>query len=224
MLVSTQTFEVSSLGVRRRFWGLYGRSLFIHVVRQQGDGTARETTAGTVMLLPGRGAYRGHLEPSDEVSWSLVVEFDGRVHPCTKVVSEHGQLAIAPVAKAVVGALCDGVDRAVAVEDGRACTSDVEALFAFLRSEGLPIPTIDLAAEPCIAPSLVRLQRAIDTALSQTDGRPMLVDVENGSGLSSRTLQRAMPTPARSWSDHGRRHRRSRASSASRRRTRSAAP
>jgi hypothetical protein len=247
MLVSSQTFEVGSLGVSRRFWGVYGRGLFIHVVRQRGvgidedlvptlgygrraegcvtiglelegtsvtrmNGTSRETTAGTVMLLPGRGVYRGHLEPSDDVSWSLIVEFDGRVHPCATVTPEDARLASTAAAKVAVASLCEGVERAVAAGDARACAPDVEALFAFLRAEGLPVPTVDLGAEPCVPPSLARLQRAVDGALSQTDGRPMLVDVENESGLSSRTLQRAMPAlcalwgqRAESFRDHARR-------------------
>jgi len=244
MLVSSQTFEVRSLGVSRRFWGVYARGLFVHVVHQRGlgidedlvptlgygrraegsvmigldlegtsvtrmNGTSRETTAGTVMLLPGRGVYSGHLEPSDNVSWSIVVEIDGRVHPCAKVVPEVARLASTTAAKAVVTRLCEDVERAA---DERACVPSVEALFEFLRAEGLPVPIVDLRAGPRLAPSLVRLQRAIDGALSLTDERPMVVDVENESGLSSRTLQRAMPALCGLWGqreesfrDHARR-------------------
>lgn len=235
MLVTSQRFDVASLGIRRHFRGVHAHGIWVHVVRQVGmggderlvptlgfgrttsdrlvigvdlegesamtfGGKSLVTREGSVSVLPGRGSYRARLEPSGRVSWSMIVEIDRRVHPSAPATESFGMLDGLGDARRIVSSLCDAIDRAWEDPTQRPGVHiALDALLAFMRARGLPVPAIDLRDAPEVSETLQRLARAADLALSQTGERPMIVDVEEASGIGARTLQRAMPALCALW-------------------------
>jgi hypothetical protein len=204
---------VPALGFGRRTEGCVTIGLTLRggsVIRTAA--ATKEIRAGSVVLMPGRGAYRSRVEPTEDESFTMVIEVDGREHPCARVEPELAALGTIGRARDLVISCCDAIEYAWEQGDGSAAWPAIDRLFALFRAEGLPLPAVDVSRDVPAASSLARLARAVDLALSQTRARPALVDVECAGGLSARTLQRAMPALCAIWGqrpesfrDHARR-------------------
>jgi hypothetical protein len=156
---------------------------------------SRELPAGTAVVLPGRGAYRSRVEPSDRESFSMMLEFASAA-PTPAVAT----FAARERAVAIASELCLAID--AAADDAQArprLNAAVQDLFEFFRAEGFPLPDVDPRSIPPPPPTLHRFGRAVDLALSQTGARPMLVDVERAGAATARTFQRTMPALCEAW-------------------------
>jgi hypothetical protein len=153
----------------------------------------RELPAGTLIVLPGRGSYRGRIEPSEEPSFSMILEF---ASPAPK--PELGTFRALARANDLALELCGAIG--AAWEDERArplAASTLARLLGFLRAEGIALPEVDLAWRPSAA--LASFSRTVDVALSQRDTRPMLVDLERIGACTARAAQRLMPAFCEAW-------------------------
>jgi hypothetical protein len=165
-----------------------------------GGGSFQEMTAGDVMLLPGRASYAARLEATAAASFSLTIELDRDVWGVAALTSSLGRLGDLTRVNEHAESLCAAIERAWAEPSERALVDRaLEDLFAGLREDGLPIPSIDARAFASLSPSLSVLGRAVDRALSQNRSRAMLVDVETDGNVCARTLQRSLPALCALW-------------------------
>jgi hypothetical protein len=234
--VSHQRFAIEALGIERRFWGVYARGLWIHVVNHVGmgldevlvpmlgfsrasgsrslfgvdlsgaslvrmrDGSAWTMRAGSIVSLPGRGVYRSRIERSASPSLSMIVEIDRAIYASPQTDASCGTVGSLAAVERSTRSLCEAIAEAwCAPSRIEGVQIAVQALLASLRAEGAPLPVIDCRALPRFSSTLQALQRAVDGAMSIVGSRPMLVDVEQSSSFSARTLQRAMPQLCTAW-------------------------
>jgi AraC-like DNA-binding protein len=167
------------------------------MVHRPGEGT----------VCDGRGSFRSRAD---------AIQYDGRCEPALSVTidwnattfgsrsfgapSSFRLSAIDPVRGAVLSLRRAIEDAWTRTGGSREMTEGVCDLLARLRAEGLEMPRIEPRdLESSVDAQLFATSRALDRALSRTEEMPMLVDVHDGMGVSSRTIQRMVPRVLAAW-------------------------
>jgi AraC-like DNA-binding protein len=157
---------------------------------------------GDLCVSDARGAFTSRHEALEESSLSITIEWD-REYFGGPPIGEPllDRLGSAAPVLLEVEALRRSIERAwLDTEANRAVASQLLRVLASLRAEGIDVPKLteaELAGES--APDVERLSRALDTSLSFTGTRPMMVDLEDITLLSGRTVERTLPEMLRAW-------------------------
>jgi hypothetical protein len=179
---------------------LIGVALAGRAALRMGGGRGHELLAGEGIVVPGRTAFSNRMEARPETSFSLTVEIDSELWGTAATTPSVFRLSDLPRVTRMANALCLAVERAWTEPAARPLVETaLRDLFSRLAQEGLPLPAIDPRGFVPLSPSLARIARAVDIALSQHGSRAMIVDVNDESALSARTLQRALPALCAAW-------------------------
>jgi hypothetical protein len=162
--------------------------------------TAVECVAGEVAVFPGRSSFRSAVAASDEATVSMHIETDRTLYPARPFAPSFGRLGMIDQVRADIERLCRAIEHAWEFRDAAPRVDDaLTGLFARLRASGVPVPPRDAWLGARFTPQVHRSGRAVDLALSQTDCRPMLVDVERFGGISARSVERVFPELCAAW-------------------------
>jgi len=171
-----------------------GLSVAGRCVVRYGQGKAVECAAGEVAVFPGRSSFRSAVEATDEVTLSMHIETDRSLFPAPLFAPSFGRLGMIDEVRAGIESLSDAIEAAWRPSSAAHLVDGaLSHLFARLRASGVPVPPRESWLGADFAPQVQRCGRAVDLALSQTDSRAMLVDVERFGGISARTVERAFP-------------------------------
>jgi hypothetical protein len=164
------------------------------------SGTVHELDVGDVGIFPGRSAFASRVEANAAEQYSLTIEYDRDTWNMPALGSSFVRSSNPIRLTEQATAVCEAIERAwTSPADRPLVDASLGDLFSSLRADGLPLPAIELEGVTSVAPSIQRLGRAVDLALSQSQSRAMLIDVENGGAVCARTFQRILPTLCNVW-------------------------
>jgi AraC-like DNA-binding protein len=157
---------------------------------------------GDLLVSDARGDFTSRHDALEEPSLSITVEWDRGYFGGTAIGEPRlDSLGSAAPVLSEVEALRRSIERAwLDSSTKREVASQLVRVLASLRAQGIDVPQLtdaELVGEP--APDVERLSRAIDTSLSFTRTRPMMVDLEDITLLSARTVERTLPETLRLW-------------------------
>ncbi len=157
---------------------------------------------GDLCLCDTRGDFLSRHEALEEPSLSITLEWD-REYFGGRSLGEPRLDHLGSIARVLpeVEALRHSIERAwLSAETKREVASQLLRTLASLSAEGIDVPMLtegELASQ--VAPDVEGLSRALDTSLSFTGTRPMLVDLEDITRVSGRTVERTLPEIFRIW-------------------------
>jgi len=167
------------------------------------DGTTHTLVAGDATTCDGRGSFRSRAESTEhEPSLSITVDWDASYFASPRLGAPRAFRVGSPAKlRQAVDAMRAMIELAWR-EPARQplVAARVSELLHLLAAEGLDVPACtarDLAVD--LDDDVLEMSRSLDRALSRTVDVPMLVDVEQASGVSARTVQRTLPRVLEAW-------------------------
>ncbi len=165
-----------------------------------GGDTAHECAAGDAIVMPGRGSFRAGILASDEESFSINIEIDRSTYEQAPNAPTFMKVRDLPRVTNDVELLVRAIENEWRnPEAGPLARKHLETLLATLSYEGLPVPRVLPRSQTNDDRNMRRMARAIDQTLSLSRSMPMLVDVENLTERSIRTVQRKFPELCSVW-------------------------
>jgi hypothetical protein len=171
-----------------------------------GDGHTQVVRPGGVLQFPGRSAFRASIAAGETCALSINIETDRRLHGGawhTSTVSSVDARANSAI-RLLTETLTSSIERAWEAPEAEGLVAvALRALVDRLRALG--ILTLDDAAITTTPPRcheasrLRAVSHAVDLALSRSDARAMLVDLESLAQVSARTIQRVFPRLCEAW-------------------------